>query len=100
MRRSNPVKRGTTPGPLVIAVNMCDVPVARYEAEVWWPGMKLPAAKGTVTPQKTHLCDLIDKTVYMALRAALPVWRTTSNAVIHRESGIPPARVLLEGNRL
>lgn len=36
----------------------------------------------------------------MGLRAALPVIRTTPNAVLHREGGIPPAKYLLEGNRL
>ena len=36
----------------------------------------------------------------MALRAVLFVWRTTPNAILHRESGIPPSRVILEGSRL
>ena len=100
MRRLNSVKGGAAPGPLVTAVKMCVVPVATYGADVWWPGTTRLAAKGFVTPQTTHLCNLIDKAIHIALRAALPVWRTTPNAVLHRESGIPPARILLEGNRL
>ena len=36
----------------------------------------------------------------MGLRAALPVKGTTSNVVLHREGGIPPAEVILEGNCL
>lgn len=59
-----------------------------------------PTAQGWQTPQSTNLCNLIDKVIHLALRSALPVWKTTPNAVIHRESGIPPARVLLEANRL
>ena len=73
MRRLNTVKRGAAPGPLVTAVNMCVVPVTTYGAEVWWPGMKRPVAKGTVTPQTTHICNLIDKAIHLALRAALTV---------------------------
>ncbi|KAI0993628.1 hypothetical protein K3495_g14556, partial [Podosphaera aphanis] len=100
MRRLNPVRRGATPGPLVTAVNACVVSVATYGAEVWWPGLTRPTARGIVTPPTTNFCNLIDRSVHLALRAALPVWRTTPNAVIHRESGIPPARIILEGNRL
>lgn len=100
MRRLNTVRRGAAPGLLVMATNACVVPVAMYGAEVWWPGMTRPAAKGAVTPQTTHLCSLIDRALHLALRAELPVWRTILNAVLHRESGIPPARILLEGNRL
>ncbi|KAI1000223.1 hypothetical protein K3495_g7975 [Podosphaera aphanis] len=53
-----------------------------------------------VTPFTAYLCNLIDKAVRVALRAALPVWRTTPNVILHREGGIPPANVLLEGGRL
>lgn len=38
--------------------------------------------------------------MHLALRATLPIRKTTLNAVLHRESGISPARALLEGNRL
>lgn len=36
----------------------------------------------------------------MALRVALPVWKTTSNAILHREGGILSARIILKENRL
>ncbi|KAI0994897.1 hypothetical protein K3495_g13283 [Podosphaera aphanis] len=100
MRRLNPVLRGAAPSPLVAAVSSCVVPVATFGADVWWPGLTRPTARGNVTPPTTPLCSLIDKSVHLALRAALPVWRTTPNVVLHRESGIPPARMLLEGIRL
>lgn len=40
-----------------------------------WPGMTRPTARGTITPQTSHLCELIEKVVRKALRAALPVWK-------------------------
>lgn len=100
MRRLNPINRGAAPKPLVQAVDACVVSVATYGAEVWWPGLTRPTTHGIVTPPTTYLCGLIDKAVHPAIRAALPVWRTTPNVVLHRESGIPPARIMLECNRL
>lgn len=55
---------------------------------------------GTSTPQTSHLCNWNDKAIYLSLRVALPVCRTTPNAALHREGGIPPAKILLEANRL
>lgn len=92
-------ERGT-PGALVTAIDMCVVSVATFGTDVWWPGRTRPTANGTSTPHSTFLCNLIDKAILLALRAALPVWKTTPNAVVHREGGIPPARILLEANRL
>ena len=100
IRRLNSVRRGAAPSALVTVVDMCVVPVATFGADVWWPGRTRPTANGTSAPHATFLCNLIDKAVLLALRAALPVWKTTPNAVIHREGGIPPARILLEANRL
>ncbi|KAI0998194.1 hypothetical protein K3495_g9999 [Podosphaera aphanis] len=100
MRRLNPVKRDATPGALVTAVNTCVIPVATFGAEVWWPGTSRPSRHGNVTPPTSFLCGLVDKSIHLALRALLPVWRTTPNAVLHWEAGILVARILLEGYRL
>ena len=100
LRRLNSVSRGAAPRMLVTAVDMCVVPVATFGADVWWPGLTRPTANGLSTPQATSMCNLIDKAILCALRGALPVWKTTPNAVLHREGGIPPARILLEANRL
>lgn len=100
IRRLNSVKRGAAPGPLVRAVDSCILSVAMYGSEVWWPGLTRPTTRGIITPQTSHLCELIDRVIRKALRAALPVWKTTPNAVIHREGGIPPARIVLESNRI
>lgn len=91
LRRLNQVKRGAGPRALITVVEACVVSVATYGADVWWPGMTRPTRKGTSIPQTTHLCGLIDKVIRLALRAALPVWKTTPDVVLHREGGIPPA---------
>ncbi|KAI1004647.1 hypothetical protein K3495_g3568 [Podosphaera aphanis] len=100
MRKLSPVSRGAAPGPLIAAVDSCVVPVATFAAEVWWPGLKRPTKRGDVTPPTVYLCNIVDKAVHVALRAALPVWRTTPNVILHREGGILPANILLEGSRL
>ncbi|KAM5529901.1 reverse transcriptase [Fusarium oxysporum f. sp. phaseoli] len=40
------------------------------------------------------------KTMNQAMRAILPVWKTTPITILHRESGIPPVDQLLEARRL
>ena len=100
MRILNSVKRGADLGPLITAVDASVVPATTFGSKVWWPGMTRPTVSGIVTSQTTHLCSLIDKVLLLALRVALPVRKTTSSAALHREGGIPPARVLLEENRL
>ncbi|CCU76238.1 TE1b-like protein [Blumeria hordei DH14] len=100
MRRFNSTSRGAAPRPLVGAVDMCIVSLATFGSDVWWPGSKRPTTRGMVTSPTSNLCSMIDKANLMGLRAALPVMRTTPNVVVHREGGIPPAKVILEGNRL
>ena len=100
MRRFNTAYRGAAPGALVKAIDTCIVPIATYGADVWWPGLRRPTVRGMVTPPTAGLCSMIDKAVLMGLRSALPVMRTTPNAVLHREGGIPTGKIILEGNRL
>ncbi|KAI1005671.1 hypothetical protein K3495_g2547 [Podosphaera aphanis] len=42
----------------------------------------------------------MDSVTLMAIRAALPAWRTTLKMALHRESGIPPAAILLQERQL
>ncbi|KAI0995413.1 hypothetical protein K3495_g12766 [Podosphaera aphanis] len=100
MRRFNSAYHGAAPMPLVRAVDACIVPVATFGSDVWWPGLKRLTVRGLSTPSTTNLCNMVDKAILMGLRAALPVMRTTPNVVLHREAGIPPAKILLEGIRL
>ncbi|KAM4061885.1 reverse transcriptase, RNaseH [Hirsutella rhossiliensis] len=46
-----------------------------------------------------NLVKKMSKALYTSLRAILPVWRTTPTNVLHREAGIPPVPLLLEGRR-
>lgn len=102
IRQLNTVQRGAAPGPLIRAVQACVLSTALYGAEAWWPGLTRTTTQrgkkvGTVMGWHT---ELIDRTVLCAVRAALPVWRTTPNTELHRESGIPPAIVILQQRRL
>ena len=69
-----------------MAVKATVIPVATYGSTVWYsPG------KGN------YLVGRVDKTLHAALRRALPVWKTTPNSALHRESAIPPTDILLTG---
>ncbi|PNP58253.1 hypothetical protein FNYG_15131 [Fusarium nygamai] len=47
-----------------------------------------------------HLLQMITKAMNQAMRAIVPVWKTTPITILHRESGIPPVDQLLEARRL
>ena len=70
------------------AVVACVISTATYASEAWWP---VPGA-----PSRVGLAALIDKPIRIALRAALPVWRTTPIPLLHHAAGIPPAEVILD----
>lgn len=89
MCQLNSVKRGAAPKALIAEVDTCVVPVGSYGAEVWWLGLTRPKGNKVVGPPTTIHRGLIDKVLHMALRAALPIWRTSPNVVLHREGSIP-----------
>lgn len=82
--RLNSVERGAARKALIAAVDACVVPIATFSAEAKWPGMKRLARRGISTPQTLHFCILLDKVIHLELKAALPVWKTTPNVVLHR----------------
>jgi hypothetical protein len=47
-----------------------------------------------------YLIQRMTKAMNQAMRAILPVWKTTPITILHRESGIPPVDQLLEARRL
>ncbi|EXU95101.1 reverse transcriptase domain protein [Metarhizium robertsii] len=47
-----------------------------------------------------HLVDKLDPVLRRAIRAILPVWKTTPVPIYHQESGIPPVPLLLEPRRI
>ncbi|KAM4064933.1 endonuclease/exonuclease/phosphatase [Hirsutella rhossiliensis] len=68
--------------------------VAYHLKEAWYPGMTCPrwnkpAKEG---PSRIrHLIRRMDKSLNTAMRAILPVWKTTPLSARHREAGIPPS---------
>lgn len=75
-----------------------------YGAEAWYTGPTKSSwslkKQTTVRAGDSKLLKEIDTSLKAAARAVLPVWKTTPIPVLHRESGIPPARVLLDQVRL
>ncbi|KAI0999526.1 hypothetical protein K3495_g8672 [Podosphaera aphanis] len=83
---------------MIKAVQAYVISTALYGAEIWWPGLTritTQQSKKVGTGVGWHT-DILDNTIIKAVRAALPAWRTTSNTVFHRESGIPPVAILLQ----
>lgn len=80
------------------AAHACMIPVATYGAEVWYEGTTkpIPYTTRTVVPRHSYHMATIDRALRTAARAVIPVWRTTPIPVLHRETGIPPASVLLQ----
>jgi hypothetical protein len=79
------------------------LPVALFGAEAWWTG---PSRQSINDPNKNAstgtegLVSKLDRVFRTAARAVLPVWKTTSIPILHRESGIPPTSVALAQVRI
>ncbi|XP_044724448.1 endonuclease-reverse transcriptase domain-containing protein [Hirsutella rhossiliensis] len=90
------------PGAVRRAVRACIEPQLFFGAEAWYPGMTCPrwnkpAKEG---PSRIrHLIRRMDKSLNTAMRAILPVWKTTPLSARHREAGIPPVSHLLQACR-
>ena len=82
--------RGAPPPLMRTAVTACVIPAALFAAEAWWPPPNSPTrrAKGLATK--------VDLIIRAALRAVLPVYRTTPIHMLHHAAGIPPAELLLD----
>ena len=100
----------TTYGPpassLRKATIACVYPSLLYGSECWYRGRtKRPTALKPGGPQEVsayiewHVAA-IDKTLAIAARGILPVWRTTPIAALFQESGLLPAAVALEEAKL
>ena len=80
----------------------CVYPSLLYGAECWYGGRTKPPR--TLKPGRPrevstglgwHIA-LIEKTLVIAARGILPVWRTTPTATLFRDAGLPSAAVVLE----
>ncbi|KAM3501568.1 hypothetical protein MY11210_009336 [Beauveria gryllotalpidicola] len=65
----------------------------------YYQGPPGPEHRGHLAVQAGLLHDL-DTCIKAAIRVAIPAWKRTPSAVLHRESGIPPASILLQQVRL
>ncbi|PHH92207.1 hypothetical protein CDD83_8407 [Cordyceps sp. RAO-2017] len=90
-------RRGIPPQSTRHAVTACVLPILLYGAHVWHPGTLRPVwgSCRLIPPRITYLKNRIQQTLNVAMRAIAPVWRTTPIAALHRETGIPPAELLL-----
>lgn len=66
------------------------LPILTYGFQAWW---RLPTDKQKA--QKKHL-EKFNKVMKRAIRAALPVYRTTPSHLLHHAAGIPPMEIILD----
>ncbi|KAF6515167.1 hypothetical protein HZS61_005073 [Fusarium oxysporum f. sp. conglutinans] len=94
---------GPLPSAVRGAVRACVEPVLLHGSEAWYPGTSRPRwnqPTKDIPSRNQHLIQRMTKTMNQAMRAILPVWKTTPITILHRESGIPPVDQLLEARRL
>ncbi|TXB97769.1 hypothetical protein FocTR4_00016925 [Fusarium oxysporum f. sp. cubense] len=94
---------GPLPSAVRSAVRACVEPVLLHGSEAWYPGRTRPRwnqPTKDLPSSNQHLVQIMAKAMNQAMRAILPVWKTTPTAILHRESGIPPVDQLLEARRL
>jgi hypothetical protein len=80
--------KGAPTDSLLKAVRACVLPVLTYGYQAWWP-----------TPERRRVTIItaeLDKVVRMAVRTALPVYRTTPSHLLTHAAGIPPIEMVLD----
>ncbi|KAJ6437642.1 endonuclease/exonuclease/phosphatase [Purpureocillium lavendulum] len=95
--------RGPLPSAVRRAVRACIEPQLLFGAEAWYPGMTRPNWSQPTREGPSgimHLVRRMDKSLHTAVRAVLPIWKTTPLSARYREAGIPPVSQLLESCRL
>lgn len=95
-------KHGPLPAAVRRAIKACVEPTLLYGTEIWYPGTEKSASRRAKesSPRILHLIERLNSVVQRGTRAILPIWKTTPLAIRHRESGIPPASLLLESRRI
>ncbi|RKK17283.1 hypothetical protein BFJ66_g17959 [Fusarium oxysporum f. sp. cepae] len=94
---------GPLPSAVRGAVRACVEPVLLHGSEAWYPGKTRPRwthPTKDLPSSNQHLVQIMTKAMKQAMKAILPVWKTTPITVLHRESGIPPVDQLLDARRL
>ncbi|KAJ2900039.1 RNA-directed DNA polymerase from transposon X-element [Zalerion maritima] len=99
-------RRGPPPAALRKAVITCILPILTYGAEAWYAGtiktrkILHKNKSRDVSTKQEHLIGEVAKVLNGAIRAVLPVWKTTPNETLYRDSGIPTEKIALEQARL
>lgn len=99
-------KDGPPASSLRKAVMTCVLPSVLYGTEAWYAGRtKPPRQFRTGREDKVSACngwhvEVIEKTLALAARGVLPVWRTTPTITLFRDAGLPSAEVALEEAKL
>jgi hypothetical protein len=82
------------------------LPSILYGTEAWYTGRtKTPRINRTarndeVSARNGWHIEVVDKTLTLAAQGVLPVWKTTPNATIFRDSGLPSAMAALKESKL
>ena len=100
LRRLTRCTQGPPPGPLITVIRTVVMPIALHASEVWWPGLTRDTFRGEVHNSCRMQIDAIDRVILAGIRTALPTWQTMPTSALRRETGIPPAKDLLEERRL
>jgi ribonuclease HI len=88
------------------AVTTCVMPSMLYGTEAWYAGRTKPPRQqrqgrdDKVSARVGWHVDIVDKTLALAARGVLPVWRTTPTVTLFRDSGLPSAMAALEETKL
>jgi len=80
--------KGAPTDSLLKAVKTCVLPILTYGFQAWWP---TPERRRTTT-----ITAELDKVVRRAVRAALPIYRTTPTHLIAHAAGMPPMDMVLD----
>lgn len=78
------------------AVTSCVLPILNYASEAWWPSKGRPKNGRTISNCVSGLLHILDVTQNTAIRAILPVYKTTPVPILQREAALPPAEVALD----
>ena len=92
--------QGPRPDLLTTVIRTVVLPIAIHAAECWCPGSTRETYWGVARNSCKRQCKVINQTSAFGICVALPTWRTMPIIALRRETGIPPAHILLEERRL
>lgn len=91
--------RGAPPIHMRRAVQACVVPILTFGSQTWWQDRTRPSLRNQnkeVQSGSNSAAEKLDVALRKSIRAALPVYKTTPVAALHRETAIPPITILLD----